>query len=304
MILYLKHNKIDKKRWDKCVAKNSLHLPYAYSWVLDILHPNWNALINKNYEIVMPLPYKTKMGFKILTQSPWLQQLGIFSSVEENNYVLQQEIYNAFFNKIPTYYFKQYFRLNSSNTAFNQLSKYTISHRNNQVLELNDTYEHLRKNFSKNTKRNINKAEKNDLKLDKNIALSELLNLYKTFIFPKQKFITESDFKDLKLLLTEISNRNRGFIWGVRNNKNNLLCANFFWQEKSRIISLLPSSSNKGKENLAMFFLLNELIKSFAQKAFVLDFEGSSVENIARFNKSWGATNEIFLEMNYFLGLK
>ena len=63
MLVYLKHHQIDKKKWDSCIFYAKEGILYAYSWYLDIVAPNWDAIIllNKDsYISVMPLPVKTK----------------------------------------------------------------------------------------------------------------------------------------------------------------------------------------------------------------------------------------------------
>ena len=55
MICYLTHNQIDKQRWDECIAQSPDGLIYCWSWYLDVVHPGWEALVEDDYENVMPL---------------------------------------------------------------------------------------------------------------------------------------------------------------------------------------------------------------------------------------------------------
>ena len=59
-IKYLSHNNIDLKKWDICIQNAYNSLIYAESWYLDIVSPNWEALVYNDYEYVMPLPLKRK----------------------------------------------------------------------------------------------------------------------------------------------------------------------------------------------------------------------------------------------------
>lgn len=81
-IRYLKHNEIDKIKWDHTIKNSFNHLPYAYSWYLDCVCPNWHALVTENYEFVFPITLRRKAGVKYLYQPYFTQQLGLFS-VEE-----------------------------------------------------------------------------------------------------------------------------------------------------------------------------------------------------------------------------
>lgn len=292
MIKLLQHNEIDKALWNEKISKAQNALPYAYAWVLDILHPNWQALVLGNYEAIMPLVFEQKMGLYLLRQSPWIQQLGVFSEQK-----LSEKNYQAFFKAIPKRFRKLYFRVNYENAQFQQLDVFEIQERKNLVVDLNRGYENLYSQFSKNTKRNIKKAEKQALKIEKNISVSEIVDIYKTFQAPKHQFLLAEDYEKLPVLLNAILANKSGFIWGAKNEANELLAANFFWQNNNRIISLLPATTHNGRTASVMFFIVNELIKTKANSDFILDFEGSNQENIARFNKGFGAKEQNYLEL-------
>ena len=63
------------------------------------------------------------------------------------------------------------------------------------------------------------------------------------------------------------------------------------------IVNLLNFSTAKGKEVGAMPYLIDSLIKREADKHKYIDFEGSSVEGIARFYKSFGAENMPYYQL-------
>ena len=77
--LYYKQRKeIDEAKWDKCISKASNGLIYAYSYYLDGMADNWDALVLNDYEVVMPLPWRKKFGFYYLYQPAFTAQLGLF----------------------------------------------------------------------------------------------------------------------------------------------------------------------------------------------------------------------------------
>ena len=79
MIRYLRHNEIDREKWDACIAASENGLVYAYSWYLDVVHPEWEALVMDDYAAVMPLTGGRKFGVEYLFQPFFVQQLGAFS---------------------------------------------------------------------------------------------------------------------------------------------------------------------------------------------------------------------------------
>ena len=60
MIQYLIHNQINQTKWDATIAECGNI--YAYSWYLDIVHPGWDALVEDDYQSVMPLTGGKKFG--------------------------------------------------------------------------------------------------------------------------------------------------------------------------------------------------------------------------------------------------
>ena len=96
-IKYTTYKNIDKAKWDNCILNATNHLIYAEAWYLDIVCPeNWNALILNDYEAVMPLPLKSKMGLTYVQQPIWTQQLGIFSTLK-----ITEQLTTSFLQAIP-----------------------------------------------------------------------------------------------------------------------------------------------------------------------------------------------------------
>ncbi len=79
MIKYLKHHEVAKDKWDECIDKAFNGIIYAYSWYLDLVSPEWEALIEDDYSIVFPLTQRNKNNINYLFQPVFTQQLGVFS---------------------------------------------------------------------------------------------------------------------------------------------------------------------------------------------------------------------------------
>src|ERR1035437_8027365 len=130
MISYLKHNEIDKQKWDKAIDHCVNNLIYAYSWYLDIVSPNWCALVENDYVSVMPLTGNKKYGIHYLYPPYFAQQLGVFS---KNN--LSQKKIELFLNSIPSHYKLIELCLNTQNTF--EIPGYQIKKNINLELSLN-----------------------------------------------------------------------------------------------------------------------------------------------------------------------
>ncbi|MEI7803410.1 MAG: hypothetical protein WCI97_12225, partial [Bacteroidota bacterium] len=87
---YLKHTEIDITKWDHCVKNSFNHLPYCYSWYLDVVSPGWDALISDDYEYIFPLTHRRKARINYLFQPYFTQQLGLFSSKKFSQKILNE----------------------------------------------------------------------------------------------------------------------------------------------------------------------------------------------------------------------
>ena len=65
-----------------------------------------------------------------------------------------------------------------------------------------------------------------------------------------------------------------------------------FVMQAGRIIYLFSAVSEAGREQQAMSFLLDNVIKEYSDTVDILDFEGSMVPGIASFFRSFGAGKE------------
>ena len=78
-IIHLENKAIDFNRWDHAISQSNNQLVYASSWYLNVVSPQWEALVTADYEFVMPLPVKSRYKIPYLVQPVLTQQLGIFS---------------------------------------------------------------------------------------------------------------------------------------------------------------------------------------------------------------------------------
>lgn len=277
---YITYQNIDKEKWDNCVINATNHLIYGESWYLDIVCPEkWNALVLNDYEAVMPLPLKSKIGLSYVQQPIWTQQLGIFSTIE-----ITPNLIETFLKAIPKKMAMVSLNLNEQNS----INGFDLAPKTNLILDLNNTFEALKTNFSSNTKRNSNKAAKADLTTDLNSTdVTGFINFFKTNI---QNPISDYHYDTLQKLVKFSVNNDKGFIALVKQN-DEIVAASFILKANNRLIYRTGTSNPKGKETKAMFLLVNQIIQQYANSNYQLDFEGSEIDGVARFYKGFGASN-------------
>src|SRR4026207_1677707 len=149
-IKYLQQKEIDRKKWDACIHEAPNGLIYAYSFYLDHMAKQWDALIINDYEAVMPLTWNKKYGFYYLYQPAFTASLGVFGKN------LTKEIIDDFVSMLPSKFKLVEISLNSGNIV-GETKSFSLL-RSNYILNLNKPYEEIYKAYRDNHKRNISKA--------------------------------------------------------------------------------------------------------------------------------------------------
>ncbi len=282
MIRYLEHKAIDKTKWDALIAECGNI--YARSWYLDVVHPDWEALVEDDYQAVMPLTGGKKFGIRYLFQPFFVQQLGVFSTTSPT-----PEKTEAFLNAIPQKYRFAEIRLNESNTL-SEVYKGIEYHRN-VLLDLNQDYESIQANYHQNTKRNLAKAESHNLQLVNTVIPYHVVALFRDNRGASLDKWGDAEYARLTRLAQSAINRNSAFILGVSEiGVGQLLCAAIFMKTDDRITFLFSGLSEDGKQKQAMTWLLDQVIKKHAKQPVTFDFEGSDDDNLARFYLGFGGT--------------
>ncbi len=283
LVKHVQHKDIDYDRWDKCISQASNQLTYAYSWYLDIVSPNWEALIYNDYEYIMPLPLKRRYGVPYLVQPILTQQLGIFSKQ-----VIKQDIIKQFIKKLPT----SSYELNLNEYNFHPSAIVST----NYILELKESYQQIASRYSKNTQRNIDKAIKLNLTVQNGLSLNDFLSFY----YSVEKSYKSAEQSIVEKLIDRGINENGMSLYGVFSAEDEIIAGLCLMHSKNRITYLLPISNIQGKTSSAMFFLIDNLIREEAGNNIIFDFEGSRIEGIARFYRGFGAKNQPYYILKRF----
>lgn len=280
MIQYLQHHQIDKAKWDATMAECGNI--YAYSWYLDVVHPDWEALVEDDYQAVMPLTGGKKFGVQYLYQPYFVQQLGIFSKQS-----LSPEKMTEFLNAIPKKFRFCEIRMNEGNVFEENIQG--VDYHRNALLDLNRSYEEIHANYHQNTKRNLAKAEANNLQIINSVIPFHVVALFRDNRGALLDKWGDAEYKVMTRLATVAQKRDHAFIYGVtEKGVGELLSAAIFMKANNRITFLFSGLKQEGKDKQAMTYLLDYVIQKYANQPLVFDFEGSDDDNLARFYLGFG----------------
>ena len=279
-ITYVPQVNIDKQKWDQCISSADNGLIYGYSFYLDAMSKNWDALILGDYEMVMPLTWNKKYTIYYLYQPFFCAQLGIFGNE------ISTKIVKAFFENVPLKFKYWDIYLNKDNVF--SVPGYPMYERINYVLPLQNNYEDLAKNIAQSHLRNIKRAQQQGNILKKDIPIVDVIALAKE---QTKNFspITENDYENFSKLFELLYKKKMASTYGVYSSQMQLTasCAFFFSNQKAYYI--LVGNHPNGRTSGASHLMIHEFIKEHAGTNLLLDFEGSNVNSLAFFYKSFGA---------------
>jgi hypothetical protein len=278
VIKLLIHNKIDREGWDNCIRNAVFETIYPYSWYLDLVSPGWEALVLDDYRAVMPLTWTKKLGFRLLLQPILAQQLGVFSMNP-----LESGLLHEFLQSIPSRFRYIDICLNRENPEIPE--KWKSFERQNYELDLSGPED----SYHNNTRRNLQKGQSQDFEF-RSISVREYLYL---------KFHGMKDARPrvrwsyLENLFGGLLRLGKADVFGLFQG-DYLQAAAILGYAESRTIYLNGCNSDAGKENRAMFVLMDRLISQSRGAGRIFDFEGSNIPGVARFYEGFGGKRTVY----------
>ncbi|MFZ4928262.1 hypothetical protein [Chryseobacterium sp. Mn2064] len=202
MIRRLKYDEIDFVKYTQCLENSEQRKYSAARHFLDVTsEKQWELLVYRDYEAVMPVPYVRKYGMKIVHNPKLCQQLGIFSEKDsadlnetfleylEKNYMIRIYTFNDF-NKFHTKIrFKKNFLLypESYETVY---AKYSPKRKRKLRLGEDVLKESEIKEISYDKAKNF--IETNTIGTSKDSDLSDFMRIFE--IFHQLKYLTFTAF--------------------------------------------------------------------------------------------------------------
>lgn len=286
------HNKdINRILWDEVIDSSESEMPYYYSWYLDTVCPEWEAIISKDYSSLFPLPVKKKLGVKYLFQPPFFQRTTLLGKDNPDFINSIQEFLNEF----------EFGDFNVGNASFT--SKVEL---NNYVINLNISHDKLKENFSQGCKRNTNKSIGVGNEIKQYQSTSELNGLLDTFNKTKAKKLEISfvdEMKVLKQLVIEAEKRNMLNLALVKSQEGHTIGGIVLVNSKKRTTLIFSAANEEARKSGAMHHLVSETILSMDNQPRIFDFEGSMDPGIAQFYRGFGGDVEKYYHFSANSGI-
>ena len=290
-IQYVKQQHIDKVKWDDCIHNAPNGLNYAYSFYLDTMAKNWDALVLTDYEAVMPLTCNSKYGFSYLYQPAFTASLGIFGkNISEN-------IVSDFLKAIPSKFRLIEISLNAGNNF--PAASADFFTKVNYTLALDKDYPSIYNAYRDNHKRNITKAMQAGCIVKKDLPVEEIIRINKEQL-AHISIEKPEDYSNFKKLYELLEKNSKAKSYSITDSHNKLFASAIFFFSHNRAYYIMVGNHPDGKTIGASHALIDAFIKDHAGQNLILDFEGSDIRNLAFFYSGFGAKEEFypFLKIN------
>ena len=276
MIRFLKHSEIETEKWNQAVRNSLSSNVLAEYELLNLLTDGdtWHALVENDYEAVMPLPTRKKGVLKYVYTPFFLPQMGLFSEHE----ITPQKVAD-FLYEISRHYVLADVLMNEKTESGHGDHEF-VSH----SLSLNLAYNELYSQFHENTRRNIKAAQKQQVRVTvQEEKIADIIALFRTNKGSEEAVhFRENDYARLQHVADYLLKHNLLEVYGVRTMQNELAAGALFVKDGKRRWFWFSGRDNQLSESKPMFLLLDTYIRDHAESDLYLDFNGSSNPNVAR----------------------
>ena len=310
MFILLARHEIDDIKWNELITNSPQSYFYGFSWYLDLVSPNWKALIiveNNDYQAVMPLPIHSFCGIAYLKQPLFCQQLGIFS---KPNYVISYADFFAELEKSYKYIAEYSFNIDTQNIA-NEIfgEKFNIKFKTQKfhthLLNLQQNITQIYANYSHDRKINLKcglkfQAQKG-IKIIESTEIDSLINMF--INETEQKLIggvASNAYNLLRKVYAELQHRKMVKIFYTSNQNNEIESGIMVVFSHRKIVYLFNAAQNKFRKNNGRTLLIHHILETYSNSEYdFFDFESPEIPKIVSFYKSFGSVAYPFLRIHY-----
>jgi hypothetical protein len=290
MIRYIKQRDINRIKWDALIDKAVNRNYYAYSWFLDLVCEQWDALVEDDYISVMPVNKGRKFFLQYVYQPMFAQQLGVFS-VKPPSQSLVQSFLQILASKF------RYIEMNLNYGNVYMYEGFSQKEMLNYEIKLNDFFPAIRMRYKLDTRWQVKKSLTYNLHIEKSKDILTTINMFKEnkgHIYPN---IKQKNYNVLQRLMESLILDNKAEVWYVKNKQGHIMAGAFFLMFEGRIIFSFSGRNEEARNAKAMYFLCNRVFEEYSGKDIVFDFAGSNDPGVGNFYKSFGAEEKKYLSI-------
>lgn len=289
------HNKdIDRLKWDAFTVNSSTAHVFNLSWYLDIVFPEWQALIvsdEKGWIAVLPLFSRKKYGFNISLQPLLIRYSGVISDdVSFDRDELHQVVKNAVSG------FSIYHFTSVSDFLQDKFKKEKLTY----ILDISSSYNQILSQFKGSLRNKIGNFNSQDYTISEDKSTDALIQLYQYYTEIGKFKVTADYYEKLEKLYKVASDKNMAKIVTARNSEMEAVASLLYFYFAGTIYLFIGLTHQNHKKTAIHPYLIANEIKEKSGTFNKFDFLGSMIPSVAKFNKSFGAIphpyHEVFLK--------
>ncbi|OSB14037.1 GNAT family N-acetyltransferase [Clostridium botulinum] len=290
-------------QWNKFVDESPQGAVFNKTWYLEAVQAKFKiyVCIDKGNNILggMILPESKPEDFSMpmLTQTLGILLKDFRKLKYVNKISKEKDIIESLVNAIPN--FKNYsinFNYNFTNwlpfmwKGYNQYCRYTY------VIEDLSNSDNIFNGFRENTKRNIRKALKSNLKVTSNLSLEDFYKINKKTFERQGKDIPYS-YEFIKHFDDVIVKNNARKMFFAIDDNGDIYASNYIIYDSKSSFYLMGGINHDFRDNGAASLAMWEAIKFSSKATKKFDFEGSCIRNIEEFFRGFGGTQKMYFNI-------
>lgn len=263
---------IDTDLWDQCVSRNNGSI-FSLSWYWNAVLPKWKGWVKGDYDAVMPDALVTKWGIISSNKTPlyvkYVECIGHNLPSEERTNMLQKITGKGLLKGIH--------------------AQPGVSVKGNVKLHRVQVAPYVGEGISRELKKNLQKAERENFKIDYNQTwerFAKFMKRHHPYEWPQTQ--------QIKLEQLFQSGHERGMIKIAGLSCDGLMVAMQMYGVFNGTLYTIQNASDKDYRELhVMSYLIHHLMNEMHDQHQItqIHFMGSSNKSVARFNKKFQATD-------------
>lgn len=262
-IQILRNNEIDFARWDRSLFRSLNGNVFGLSWFLNITAPDWEAMVEDDYQMLMPLPVHVRWKRKLISMPPFTWQLGIFS-----NRIMEPELLSAFLNRLPASYRIHGITLNKFNRVNDSLFK--VHDFSSVELDLISSYEKIRRGYNKELKSELENSATQHISIVKGLSVNDFLQFAAYSDINRNIRIGTRELNCLRLIITNSVRYRLGELYGAYTPENNLCAAAFLITYRQKATLFMVLANRTGLQYCAVQLIIDAYIQLHAEQKLIL----------------------------------
>lgn len=268
---------------------------YARYDYLDNICDQWHGLVVDDYKAVLALPWRRKYGICYFYTPPFIQQLGLIGDIVIDDV-------EKFTRKIRQFAWYGHLNLNFSNQLIAQAMK--AAPKTNFIIDLKKGYNAIYEAYSVDLKQILRK-ENTSFHYLENKPIPDIIDEYKSLYGPRMPHISTEDFARLNITCKHFAFEGSCITRSITTDDGRNLSNTLLLIDNKRIYHLLNTTTAEGRKLNSNHHLLDLVLKEFAGKDLIFDFEGSEIDGVKSFYKKFGGTIQPYFQYhrNAFRGI-